>query len=151
MAPNNKQYCCRTCQFTFRGRASRTSPCLPTYTRAVHAYAGYAISIIIANYFPTVLGHCCCSSLSSDQDPTYFFPNSDVSNHLMLCCPYKEQYLLQTIQQQIHDLLQYSAIPQDPPLLHPYAPPSNQQQCSSCPNCRQFHLGTCPDDRKFTI
>jgi hypothetical protein len=62
----------------------------------------------------------CRSPLSSDQDTAYFFPDSDASDHLMLCRPCKERYLLQTIQQQIHDLSQYSAISQDPPPLHPY-------------------------------
>jgi hypothetical protein len=68
----------------------------------------------------------CRSPLSLDQDPAHFFPDSDASDHLMLCRPCKERYLLQTIQQQILDLSPYSAIPQDPPPLHPYPPhPTN--------------------------
>jgi glucose-induced degradation protein 4 len=68
----------------------------------------------------------CRSPLSQDQDPALFFPDSDASDHLMLCRPCKERYLLQTIQQQILDLSQYAAIPQDPPPLHPYPPhPTN--------------------------
>ncbi len=68
----------------------------------------------------------CRSPLSLDQDPAYFFPDSDANDHLMLCRPCKERYLLQTIQQQIHDLSQYPAIPQDPHTLHPYPlPPTN--------------------------
>lgn len=64
----------------------------------------------------------CRSPLSLDQDPAYFFPDSDASDHLMLCRPCKERYLLQTI----HDLSQYSAISQDTPPLHPYPPhPTN--------------------------
>ena len=68
----------------------------------------------------------CRSPLSLDQDPALFFPDSDPGDHLMLCRPCKERYLLQTIQQQIHDISQYSAIPQDPPPLRPYPPhPTN--------------------------
>ena len=66
----------------------------------------------------------CRSPLSLDQDPAHFFPDSDASDHLMLCRPCKERYLLQTIQQQILDLSQYSAIPQDPSPLHPCPPHS---------------------------
>jgi len=68
----------------------------------------------------------CRSPLSLDQDPAYCFPDSDSSDHLMLCRPCKERFLIQSIQQQIHDLSQYSAIPQDPPPLRPYPPhPTN--------------------------
>jgi hypothetical protein len=68
----------------------------------------------------------CRSPLSLDQDPAYFFPDSDANDHLMLCRPCNERYLLQTIQQQSHDLSQYPAIAQDPHPLHPYSPhPTN--------------------------
>src|SRR6266849_4184116 len=75
----------------------------------------------------------CRSPLSLDQDPAYFFPDSDASDHLMLCRPCKEHYVLQTIQQ-IHDLSQYSAILQDPPPLHPYPPhPTNNDAPHALP------------------
>jgi hypothetical protein len=68
----------------------------------------------------------CRSPLSQDLDPTYFCPDSDANDHLMLCRPCKERYLLQTIQQQQqqqqqpHDLLQYSAIDDEPHRIHAY-------------------------------
>jgi hypothetical protein len=68
----------------------------------------------------------CRSPLSLDQDPAYFFPDSDANDHLMLCRPCKERYLLQTIQQQSLDVSQYPAIAQDPHPLHPHSPhPTN--------------------------
>lgn len=68
----------------------------------------------------------CRSPLSLDQDPAHFFPDSDANDHLMLCRPCKERYLLQTIQQQSHDVSQYPAIAQDSYPLHPYSPhPTN--------------------------
>jgi glucose-induced degradation protein 4 len=63
----------------------------------------------------------CRSPLSQDLDPTYFFPDSDANDHLMLCRPCKERYLPQTIQQQQpHDLSQYSAVDDEPHRLHAY-------------------------------
>ena len=75
----------------------------------------------------------CRSPLSLDQDQAHFFPDSDPSDHLMLCRPCKERYLLQTIQQQILDLPQYSAIPQDPPPLHPYPPHTTNNDTPHAP------------------
>ena len=63
----------------------------------------------------------CRSPLSQDLDPIYFFPDSDANDHLMLCRPCKERYLLQTIQQQQpHDLSQYSGVDDEPHRLHAY-------------------------------
>ncbi len=62
----------------------------------------------------------CRSPLSQDLDPTYFFPDSDVNDHLMLCRTCKERVVLQTIQQQSHDLLPYSEIDNEPHRLHAY-------------------------------
>jgi hypothetical protein len=68
----------------------------------------------------------CRSPLSLDQDPAYFIPDSDANDHLMLCRPCKERYLLQTIQQQSHDVSQYPAMAQDSHPLHPHLPhPTN--------------------------
>lgn len=68
----------------------------------------------------------CRSPLSLDQDPAYFFPDSDANDHLMLCRLCKERYLPQTIQQQSHDVSQYPVIPQDPHPLHSHPPhPTN--------------------------
>ena len=102
----------------------------------------------------------CRSPLSLDQDPAYFFPDSDASDHLMLCRPCKERYVLQTIQPQVHDLSQYSAIPNDPPPLHPYPlhPTNNDAphattvddsiptMIESSPS-EQFTTHICPSDR----
>ncbi|KAF8503318.1 vacuolar import and degradation protein-domain-containing protein [Russula emetica] len=90
----------------------------------------------------------CRSPLSSDQDPAYFFPDSDASDHLMLCRPCKERYLLQTVQQQVHDLSQYSAIPQDPLPLHPYPPhPTNAPTIDESSPSEQLSTHITPSDR----
>lgn len=63
----------------------------------------------------------CRSPLSQDLDPTYFIPDSDVNDHLMLCRPCRERILLQTIQQQQpHDQSQHSDVDDQPHRLHAY-------------------------------
>jgi hypothetical protein len=62
----------------------------------------------------------CRSPLSQDLDPTSFFPDSDVNDHLMLCRPCKERYLLPAIQQQPHDLPSYIDLDDEPHRLHAY-------------------------------
>ncbi|KAI0293085.1 hypothetical protein BC826DRAFT_398698 [Russula brevipes] len=62
----------------------------------------------------------CRSPLSQDLDPTSFFPDSDVNDHLMLCRPCKERYLLPAIQQQSHDLPSYIDLDDEPHRVHAY-------------------------------
>jgi len=62
----------------------------------------------------------CRSPLSQDLDPNHFFSDSDVNDHLMLCRPCKERYLLQTVQQQIYDLSPYSDLDNEPHRLRSY-------------------------------
>ena len=62
----------------------------------------------------------CHSPLSQDLDPTFFFPDSDPNDHLTLCRPCKERYLLQTIQQQSLDLVPYPDLDDESHRLHAY-------------------------------
>lgn len=62
----------------------------------------------------------CRSPLSQDLDPSHFFPDSDVNDHLMLCRPCRERSLLQTIQQQSYDLLSYHDVDDEFRRLHPH-------------------------------
>ena len=61
----------------------------------------------------------CRSPLTQDLDATsaHFFADSDV-NDLMMCYPCKERYLLQSIQQQAHELAAYRDAVDEPHRLH---------------------------------
>ena len=61
----------------------------------------------------------CRSPLTQDLDATsaHFFTDSDV-NDLMMCYPCKERYLLQSIQQQAHELAAYRDTGDGPHRLH---------------------------------
>ncbi|KAH9981034.1 vacuolar import and degradation protein-domain-containing protein [Lactifluus volemus] len=62
----------------------------------------------------------CRSPLSQDIDPSHFFPDSDVNDHLMLCRLCKDRTPPQIIQQSAHDLSPYLDLDDELHRPHPH-------------------------------